>query len=271
MLEDVGGIPAGTTADDLNGRDVSSILNDLLFPTVEAEIQTPKSVTLSHDGSSGTLEIGTAYNFTLTANFNQGVILFGNKTTTIPLVGSATLYAFSGTGIAPTSQVGNTLGVSGNVVSGSNNWQVTVDHAAGTGEYLDNKGNVGTNLDANRAAGQVSDSASSPSITGRYRQFHGPSATDVTLSAEARALPNTSFDNTNSFTTASFTQNKYIIAIPATKTLVSAITSNNENITENFVETNINVNDAGGNPVAYKIYTFTSVSPLNVTATITLS
>ncbi len=245
-------------------------LDTILFPTLLASIQTAKSVNLAVDGSSGIVEIGTSVSRTLTATFVRGTILNGDGTTGPNLVGTATQYSFSGTGISTTNQAGSTLAINVAVVNGTNNWAVTVTHAIGTGAYFDNKGNAGTNLDASRVAGTTTDSTSAPTITGRYRQFFGPTTTTPTTSAEVRAF-GSNFTDTNSFNSGTFTQTKFVIAIPATRNLVSVITSSLENITSNFVLATFNVNDAGGTAVSYKVYTFTSVTPLGLTATITLS
>jgi len=247
------------------------VLDTILFPTLNAEIQTPKSISIGVSGSSGVLEIGLPVSRVLTATFNQGRIVNGNGTQGPLLVGSATSYTFTGTGISSTLQAGGTLDIgSVSVVSGLNNWGVTVNHDAGTGAYFDNKGNVGTNLNAQRVSGTIVVSSSTPTITGRYRQFFGPTTTTPTTSAAVRAF-GSNFTDTNSFNSGTFTQTKFVIAIPATRNLVSVITSSLENITSNFVLSTFNVNDGGGVGVSYKVYTFTSVTPLGLTATITLS
>jgi len=48
-------------------------------------------------------------------------------------------------------------------------------------------------------------------------------------------------------------------------------TQNNENITGNFSESTISVEDGGGNLVNYKIFNLQTAIPLNVMAEITLS
>jgi len=255
-------------ASEWKTKTIVQALDTILFPTILASISTPKAISLSVSGGGGIVEVGTTVARTLTATFNDGQIENGDGTTGPDLVGAATQYTFTGTGISSTPQVGNTLAISNTVVSGSNNWAVSVDHDAGTGAYYDNKGVAGTNLYEFRVAGSIT--ASSPTITGRYKQFYGVTDTTPTTSTEVRAF-SSNFTNTNTFVTPTFSDIKFVIAIPATRNLVSVITSNNENITANFVLNTFNVNDADGTPVSYKVYTFTSVTPLNVTATVTLS
>ena len=165
------------------------VLDTILFPTILASIKTNKSVALTISGSSGTLEVGQTISRTLTATFNRGEIYNGDGTTNAnPLVGAATQYTFTGTNISSTAQAGNTLAVSNVIANGSNNWAVTVNHDAGTGDYYDNKGNVGTNLDASRVSGTATDSASSPTVTGVYPWFYLKSSSPITSSDMASAI-----------------------------------------------------------------------------------
>ena len=75
MPNAVGGIAKGTTVESLEGRTISEILDDLLFPTVNPTYVNP-SVTLSISGYSLTQEVGatapTADNFT--HSFSAGAI-----------------------------------------------------------------------------------------------------------------------------------------------------------------------------------------------------
>jgi len=249
------------------------VFDTILFPTVLASISRNKSASLVTSPSTSTVEVGTVVNRTLTAVLDTGQIQNGNGTAGPTLVGgplSTNAYVFTGTGINTTTQTANALSIAGSeAILGANTWNVTINHSIGVGDYYNNKGEVGTNLDANRVAGTVTDSTSV--ITGKYKQFFGPSASAVTSSAEVRGLSNSRFDNTGSFVTPIFNDVKFVIAIPAARTLVSVITSNNETITGNFVSSTFNVNDAGGNAVSYDVYTFTSVIALGVTATVTIS
>ena len=176
----VGGIDAGTTVADLNTKTIVEILDDLLFPTVLASIGTNKSVTLTTTGSNQIYEVGEPLTRRLTATFNQGSITNGDGSAGPSLVGSATNYIFTGTGIASSidNQTVNFLDITWYVILGDNDWDVVVSHGAGTGDYTDNKGIIGTNLDGNRGAGTVSDTDTSPNITGYYPYYWGVSDTD---------------------------------------------------------------------------------------------
>ena len=124
----VGGAPAAP-ASAWKAKNLVQVLDDILFPTILATIGSAKSTSLSVSGASGTLEIGTSVARTLTATFSRGTILDGTGATNAnPLVGAATGYTFTGTGISSTAQAGNTLAFTAAVVSGANAWSVTVAH-----------------------------------------------------------------------------------------------------------------------------------------------
>lgn len=170
-------------------KSVVEVLDTILFPTIEASIASNRSVSLGVNSPTATLEIGAAYPRTLTATFSQGSITNGDGTSGPALVGAASQYTFTGTGISSTTQASNVLSP-GNltIVAGSNNWAVSVDYGAGTGAYYDNKGVAGTNLDASRVSGAVSDTASSPTITGLYPYFWGVSATQLSAAEIAAEI-----------------------------------------------------------------------------------
>lgn len=186
----VGGAPAAAAA-SWKAKNIVQVLDDILFPTILASVGTAKSVDLAVSGSSGTLEIGTSHSRTLTATFNQGTIRNGNgSTNSNPLVGTATSYTFTGTGISSTSQTGNQFTFNSTVQSGSNSWGVVVAHEAGTGTYTDNKGVSGTNLDSQRAAGSATDATSSPAINGVHPYYYLKSTSPITTASMVAAIQN---------------------------------------------------------------------------------
>ena len=186
----VGGAPAAP-ASAWKSKSLVQVLDDILFPTILASVGSAKSLDLAVSGTSGTLEIGTSVSRTLTATFTRGTITNGNgSANSNPLVGDATGYTFTGTGISSTAQAGNTLAITTAVVSGSNNWAVTATHAAGTGTYTDNKGVAGSNLNASRAAGSLTDSTSSPAITGVHPYYFLKSASPISAAAMVTAIQN---------------------------------------------------------------------------------
>jgi hypothetical protein len=283
----VGGAPS-QAASIWKTLNLVQVLDTILFPDILPTYTIP---TISISGSSsGTLEVGTTVNQAISVTgvkndagiYTQLEILRNN-------VQIQQVLSPVGTGVGniapqfgyadpnnPNFSYNLPFTDSGFVVPlGSSNWRGEGNYNAGLPKQ-NNKGVTDTRAAAVRStnapqAASNDFSTGNVTITGLYRQFFGVSSTDVTNSAQARALPNNNFTSTSNFASGTFTLNKYIIAIPNTRNLVSVITVNNENITSLFVQTNINVNDAGGTPVAYKIFTFTSAIPLNVGATIILS
>jgi hypothetical protein len=180
-----------TAASVWKTKNIVQALDDILFPTILASVGSAKSVNLSVSGSSGILEIGSSFSRILTSVFSRGTIINGNGTTNAnPLVGADSSYTFTGTGISSTTQTGNTLSFTSSIVSGSNNWAVTVNHGAGTGDYFDNKGVVGTNLDPQRVSGSVTDSSSSPTITGVFPYYYFKSSSPITPLGMVTAIQN---------------------------------------------------------------------------------
>jgi hypothetical protein len=262
----VGGAPA-QAASIWKSLSLVQALDTILFPTILASIQTNKSVVLTISGTSGTLEIGQTISRTLTAAFNRGLIKNGDNSTGPQLVGAATQYTFTGTGISSTAQVGNTLSVSNTIVSGANNWAVTVTHDAGTGDYFDNKGNVGTNLDASRVSGTTTDSASAPTVTGIYPYFYLKSSSPISSSDMATAIANGTATKVvgSSTGTLSIPYNmsaQYLaVAYPSTSTtktvyFVTALDNGAITVVFNAVATeSVNSPDSFWSGISYKVHT----------------
>lgn len=75
-VEDLGGIPAGTTAEELKAKTISQILDDLLFPTVQPTKTDPTATLSLKSGFSnnGVYEVGAAAPVDPT-NFTKGYTL----------------------------------------------------------------------------------------------------------------------------------------------------------------------------------------------------
>jgi len=109
------------------------------------------------------------------------------------------------------------------------------------------------------------DATASYNITYKYVVFYGPSSSAPSNSAGVRALTGKRFtDAGNTFTLNTGSINTiFTVAIPATMSLTQVLDLDalNANITANYVLSTFNVNDGGGTPVAYKIYTLTNAIP----------
>jgi len=105
-------------------------------------------------------------------------------------------------------------------------------------------------------------------ITAQYRQFYGPVAAAPINSAAVRALPSNRFDTAgNTFDLNTGTVEKiFAVAMRSGKTITNVIdvTALNADITASYILSTFNVNDAGGTPTAYNIYTYTQALPYSV-------
>jgi len=279
-------VPVGTTVEDIRGQTFSNFIDNYVFPTTDASISSNKSGQLIATPTLNTVEVGTSLNETLTASFNQGQIQNGNGSAGPSLVGLPNTYTFTGPGIA-TSVVISSMSSPINIntsnpgyeiskaVFGSNIWSVNIIHSIGTGVYFDSKGNIASNLDGNRVAGNVSDNSNT--ITGRYYAFYNTGILP-TNSNEVRVGSSKSFlsgSNAGSFNISiSANEPLAFFAVPAGKSAtVLYVESSNADVTGSFSVTTFNVDDAGGNPVSYDIYTTTIGGggyPSNATYNVTI-
>jgi hypothetical protein len=176
---EVGGIESGTLVSDLKNKPFTEIFDELLFPTIEASITQNISTTLSVVGFQvvgNYAEVGVSGAITFSSTYNDGTITSGDGSTT-DVTGPPNLYTFTGTGITvPIEVVSPSTTSSHTWVFGSNTFTGTVDYDAGTTPYYDNKGNIGTNLDASRVAGSISDSET---IIGVYPIFYHVSSSPI--------------------------------------------------------------------------------------------
>jgi hypothetical protein len=200
----VGGATA-QAASIWKSRTIVQTLDTILFPTVLPFISTQKSATLSTGGATGVQEVGSLVARTLTATFNRGLITNGDGSQGPALVGAASTFTYTGTGIASTT---NPVLGSVAVVFGSNQWSVSIAHAAGTGAYYDNKNNASTALDGSRVSGTAS--ASTAAFTGVYPWYYLKSPVTFTAAQFGAAITalgnNTSGAATNIHASATITK-----------------------------------------------------------------
>ena len=147
------------------------------------------------------------------------------------------------------------------VVQGTINFQNTVTYNEGP-----TKNNL-LGLPDTRGKILAGSTSTIRSYTGRFRQFFGSVSSVPT---NLRTLTGNNFDDVNTFSFYAYQLNN-VLAIPATKSLQSAVTQNNETVTGNFALSSVFVNDANGVPVSYKRYVQTTNVPFNVNITFTLT
>ena len=103
-----------------------------------------------------------------------------------------------------------------------------------------------------------------------YLLFYGSVAATPTDSASVRAVPTRIFiDGASTFALATGTTNRrFTVAMPNTKTLTSVIDTDalNANITASYVLATVSVNDAGGTPTTYNVYTMVNAVPYSPTS-----
>jgi hypothetical protein len=263
-------VPAQIVAGNINIGDIleeglsfTDFVKLLLLSTYEPTLISP-SYNLA-TSITGIREVGSTANITLTGQFNRGLIRgdlvsgsWSPNATQDLRAGAASGYSFDGT-----SQAGDTISFSHVVTEGQNEFESIVTHQIGP-QPLNSEGN---NFNFPFPAGTIGDN--NVQLVGRYRQFFGSVANFPTTSSAIRSL-NSNFSNTDRFT-VNINTTRFTIVIPDTKDLVNVTTQNNENITGNFSESTISVEDGGGNLVNYKIFNLQTAIPLNVMAEITLS
>lgn len=176
------------TAQTWKAMSIVQVLDEILFPTIAPTILTAKRASLSLTGLTGTLEIGVSYARTLTATLNQGQIKNGDGTSGPLLVGAATGYTFTGTGINSTAQTSNSLAINTAIVAGTNQWSVSIGHDAGSGSYYDNKGNNSNIFDSSRLSGTAA--ASTDVITGVYPYYYLKSPNQLTADEFVAVIQN---------------------------------------------------------------------------------
>ncbi len=262
LLEDIltnfpaGAIPAGTLLPI--GSSLTQLFKKLtqtiFFPTLGVQ-----SFSLSNN--IGTVEVGSAQNVQLTFNYTRGNIVGAlvsgvwNPSTFQNFRGGAAIsYLLNGT-----SQAGNVLTVTGYVATlGTNSFTGSVTYGIGA-QPTDSAGaNFSTPLAAGTSATQ------STSFAAAYKFFYGVGSI-ATNSAQVRALANNTFSTSFQLIFAPG-QTQASFSYPASRadivdSSVKYVEGFNANVGNTFTKSLFNVNDAGGNPIAYKTYTVELPAP----------
>ena len=260
----VGGITAGTSAGTLKGKTYEEILDLILFPTIPPSILSYNFFSLSSITPLGPVEVGTTYTPSINAVFTAGAIKNGDNTTGPNLVGNATKFYFK----IPGGALDVSINATGNIQShtypsyviafGNNTWSASVDYAAGTGVYKDNKNVPSTILDGSRVASTMN--AVSNTIIGTrssWRGFGNLASVPVDSATVRSKTPQLlSGLNTGSFSISIPPYTPYVyFYIPAGKTVsVKYVESSNAEVLSSFTQTPITVNDAAGVPQSYTAY-----------------
>ena len=174
MPNAVGGIPAGTTVFELNGDNMTTILNDLLFPTINPTYVLP-SGTFIISPTTSVYEVSANINLDFTTTFNRGQILLNNVFQDYRS-GLPHTYDYTGidlTDVSSSLLLNNQTLFNYKVKLGYQTWSALVYYTSGPQPY-DNKGNI---YDLPLSAGNVIP-YTSRTIEGAYPIF----ATSVDIS-----------------------------------------------------------------------------------------
>lgn len=255
--------PQGTISIELNGQvteiDISQSILDELDAIRNAIVQPPNYIPPSASitfGNPTTVEAGTNLARIVNASFTQND---AGQVNNIKIFRGSTLLVDQDTNQS-------ILAVGDNFTIG----RETVTHSCqiSYGEGITKQNNLG--LDDPTGKIQAGTITANRNIVGRLKIFYGAANQFYTSSQDIRDNLAFVFENATSFSFQASSR-FMTIAIPANKNIGSIITSNNENLTGNFLpsEQSIEVSDADFNPQNYKLYTYSTALPLNVTVTVT--
>lgn len=238
----VGGITSGTTLSA--GTTFEQIFKDMLNPTAYPTLTNP-SASLSGNGTK-LLEIGATQSVTLTATLNRGSINPAYGTSGYRS-GAATGYSLNG----ETSQQGNTFT---ETVMGSNNtFYADISYAAGEQP----KDSTGANYNSPLPAGTVR----SGNVVYKFVYAMWANIVDITSIAKLSLVDNSSTKQRDMVFPAQTVANPEVFDIPASWTVVAVQVKNDlsgqyEDALDQFTVTDTTHDDAAGNSVNYKRYTF---------------
>lgn len=237
----VGGIESGKTYNE--GTSLETLWRDLLDPVMYPALTAP-SATLSAAGTK-LLEKGESKSITLTVTFNRGSINPAYGTSGYRS-GAATGYTLNG----GTEQAENTFSVT--VDNSHTSYQASV--AYGVGEQP--KDSSGENYSSPFAAGSVNTNT----ITYEFVDALWANTANIATVAKL-GLVSKSAKQKDFVFPAQTVANPEVFDVPASWTISAVQVKNDlsgayENASDQFTVTNVTHNDAAGNSVDYKRYTF---------------
>ena len=237
----VGGVNVGKNYSV--GTSLETIIRDILAPTLYPTFTNP-SATISATGDK-LLEAGSSLNTTMTITFNQGSInpAYG---TSGKRAGAASSYALNG----GSTQSGNTFSVT--VTSSQLTYQGSVNYAAGPQP----KDSAGNNYSTPLPAGSVDTNTITYEFVDALWSNHSNIATVAKMGLVSKTAKQK--DITFPAQTAS---NPEIFDIPASWTVTAIqvkndLSGNFEDASDQFTISNVTHDNAAGDSVNYKRYTF---------------
>jgi hypothetical protein len=174
-IDDVGGIDASTSVDNLEGKTFSELFDEIFFPTIQPEGTDGTFSSVTDAGS--TREIGEEINVTITSNFTRGTWIVPAQSNRNYL-GEADIYYYTSGSTTDTSPLTNYTWPSHKVTPATNNFPTAVSYSIGD-IPVNSKGVELPELQ--RPEGFKTDP--SVSFTGIYPWFYGSSSA-ATLTVE---------------------------------------------------------------------------------------
>lgn len=238
----VGGITSGTTYAE--GTSLEDILRDMLNPVAYPTLTNP-SVGLTGTGSK-LLEVGDTLTATFTAVFNRGLIS--------PAYGTSGYRAGVATGYSlneGTEQVSNTWDET--VTENNNTFKASASYEAGEQP----KDSIGRNYSSPLPAGSVESST----ITYKFDNAMWANTSAITTVAKLSLIDHTATKQRDMVFPAQTAANPEIFDVPASWTVTAVQVRNDlsgqyEDASAQFTVTDTTHEDAAGNTVNYKRYTF---------------
>lgn len=190
-IDDVGGINANTSIDNLEGKNFSALFDEIFFPTVAPTAQpagsatTAISITAGSGGSGTTREVGDTVDVDLTTTYNSGSWRAGTlNSTKRSYYGPATNYYFTSGSTTEDASTTDNYTFNNHIVTYlTNTFSTAVSYSAG--EIPVNSKNIEVPLSTN-SAGFLTPSNST--FTGIYPWFYGSSSTNITSTDVVNAI-----------------------------------------------------------------------------------
>lgn len=241
VVKAVGGITVGTEYTE--GTSLEKILRDMLSPVMYPTLTNP-SASISATGSK-LLETGATLATTMTVSFNRGSISPAYGTTGYRS-GAATDYSLNG----GTAQASNTFSVT--VTSAQKTYRATVNYGAGEQP----KDSSGANYSTPLAAGSINTNT----ITYEFVDAIWANTSNIATIAKL-ALVSKSAGQKDLIFPAQTVANPEVFDIPVSWNVSTVQVKNDlsgayENAADQFTISNVTHDDAAGNSVNYKRYTF---------------
>lgn len=242
-VEDFGGIVAGTTVSELTGETYNSLLDTLIFPTVNPIFSAP-SASISLKGYQSIQEVGTVAPISdnFSTGYNAGAITIAGKKQAdrggVQIVaGSKLLYGSNKVEVLPTV-----------VIAGSMNYYYRVSYSQGP-QPKDSKGkNYSTPL----AAGIVDSSAIS--ITGYVPAYSGLVTTSIITEAVIKSMMKSISAKKTIKVAGPISEQFVCFAAPVGWSVSNIKDSNNFDVTSSYATSTVAVTGLDGKTVNYTVY-----------------